>query len=126
MDERVADAGALLRALEKLESGDATANNKSEAITTILRKESGAAIGQEEYQNRVQDLLGPDDYRRMTSELTGLGLTFASWLDSGMGDQRVTAIYRKYLEKVPESGLLILQKRSFQTMFCKSGASATA
>ena len=110
MDERVADAGALLRALGKLESGDATANTKSEAITTILRKESGSAIGQEEYQNRVQDLIGPDDYRRMTDELTGLGLTFASWLNSGMGDQRVTAIYRKYLEKVPESELIDFTK----------------
>ena len=46
----------------------------------------------------------------MTDELTGLGLTFTNWLNSGMGDQRVTAIYRKYLEKVPESELIDFTK----------------
>ena len=101
LDKAVAENGAALTSLSGLEDNPDSSPAKATVMTTILRKESGAAIAESEFGRRMQGWLGPEDYSRMINELTGAKVLIAGKIDENLREAAITQVMTKYLDKVP-------------------------
>lgn len=98
-DDRAA-VGALALAYKKLQTNPNDKTYKSSALTSILRKESGASIGSSEFMGRMKEWLSPSDYQSLQDDMSGVGMLIAGKLSDNAADIWGSKIADKYLDKV--------------------------
>lgn len=103
--KRKAAIGTLLQGLKDLKKAPESLSAKSSVMTSILRSESGAAIAQSEFGQRMLGWLGEKEFNNMVEEMNGLGVLIAGRISSNAAELMQGRIMNKYLAKVPGSSL---------------------
>lgn len=104
--DKKAAVGALLLAYNNLQTNPTDKTYKSSALTSILRRESGAAIGASEFMGRMKEWLPPEKYQKLQNEMSGLGMLVAGKLAPNAADIWQSKIADKYLDDVDTGKLL--------------------
>lgn len=104
-DKRAA-VGALLLAYNNLQTNPSDKTYKSSALTSILRRESGAAIGASEFMGRMKEWLPPEKYQKLQDEMSGVGMLVAGKLAPNAADIWQSKIADRYLDDVDTRKLL--------------------
>ena len=100
IQEKVADSGALIYSMNELKDNPDSTPAKATALTSVLRKESGASIADSEFGRRMQGWLSAEDYEAMLGELTGAKIIIAGKISGDLRDAQVNRITSRYLSKV--------------------------
>lgn len=104
--DKKAAVGALMLAYNNLQTDPTDKTYKSSALTSILRRESGAAIGASEFMGRMKEWLPPEKYQKLQNEMSGLGMLVAGKLAPNAADIWQSKIADKYLDDVDTGKLL--------------------
>lgn len=72
-------------AYKRLKADPESISARSDALTRLLRDESGAAIAESEYLNRLRSVLPEAQYNKLVSELSGIG----RWVANTTGNENI-------------------------------------
>jgi hypothetical protein len=96
----MAAVGGMLGAVRDLRKDPTNVAAKANALTSVLRKESGAAIAESEFLRRMSTWLSADDYGKLFNEMTGAGIIVQGRISKDWQESTLTRITNKYLERV--------------------------
>ena len=98
--EKAADYGLMVSGLETLKNKPSDATTLNSVLTSLLRIESGASIGSDEYVNRAKDYMSPEDYESFVNELSSPILALKDKILSGTAKNDIMRIQSKYIAKM--------------------------
>ncbi len=106
LEDDVAKYGSLQLAYNNLlkDPNDKTA--KSSALTSVLRMESGAAIGDSEFLGRMKEWLSPADYQNLLNDMTGAGILVAGAISQNVAEANTKRIIDSYMDRVNTSKVI--------------------
>lgn len=81
---------------------------KSDALTRLLRDESGAAIAETEYLSRLRSVLPEDKFKELSKKLSGAGRWIAGAV--GLENERMESIMFEYLGFMDSNKMLAVLK----------------
>jgi hypothetical protein len=81
---------------------------KSDALTRLLRDESGAAIAESEYLGRLRSVLPDDKFKELSKKLSGAGRWIAGV--TGLENERMESIMFEYLGFMDANKMLSVMK----------------
>jgi hypothetical protein len=81
---------------------------KSDALTRLLRDESGAAIAETEYLGRLRSVLPDDKFKELSKKLSGVGRWIAG--ATGLENERMESIMFEYLGFMDSNKMLAVMK----------------
>lgn len=102
----IAAVGTLRLARDNLKANPNDKTAKSSALTSILRKESGAAIGASEFMGRMKEWLSASDYQQLQDDMSGLGMLVAGRLSPNASEIFQSKIADNYMDKVNANKML--------------------
>jgi hypothetical protein len=85
--------------------------NKRAAINVVLRDESGAAIGADEFNNMMSFVLPQAFYKTFKEETTGIETTLLGMVSTGAREEYMRSVAEKYLGNVSADKLSQYMKR---------------
>ena len=98
---------------------DPTITNKRKALNVKLRKESGAAIGAEEFENMMSFVLPTDAYNKFKTEATGPLQTLIGTINDNAREAYMKQLVEKYLSQVDHTSLSNYIDDSISTEYYK-------
>jgi hypothetical protein len=104
MDDRIAAVGPMIYSYREMQGPNPTTAQKSTALVSVLRKESGAAIGEKEYSGRMKGWLGPL-YDQYIDEVTSMKIPLSGFISGDVRANQLERIQEKYLAKVPATAI---------------------
>lgn len=110
VDKEIAENSMLIKSVQGLEKDPNDAAAKTFALTTLLRKESGAAIADSEYLNRMQGLLSSEDYSSLVAEMVSAKMIIAGRWAPEIKEAEETKIQNRFLGKIDGKELASIMK----------------
>lgn len=112
-EEKAADFALIVKGIEELKKNPNDPTVLNSVLTSLLRLESGAAIGADEYINRAKDYMSIGDYESFVDEISNPVLNIKEKVLSGSAKTDVQTIQAKYIarmnaNKIIESSTLIV------------------
>ena len=101
LKKRAYNQKPIYSALAEFRKSPADVSTRSNALNLVLRKESGAAIGSNEYASKLQTWLGDDEFESYISDMGGWKGYLA--IKAGAGEQMALSKLAEYLGKVNPS-----------------------
>lgn len=101
-----AEVGALSLAYNKLSTNPNDKTYKSSALTSILRKESGASIASSEFLGRMREWLPAADYENLINDMNSIGMLVAGKMSDNAAELFANRIANNYLDKVDTGKML--------------------
>ena len=114
-DEKYQMSWNAMRDLKK----DPTITNKRKALNVKLRKESGAAIGADEFENMMSFVLPTDAYNKFKAEATGPLQTLIGAINNNAREAYMKKLGEKYLSQVNPTALSNYIDDSISTEYYK-------
>lgn len=101
--DAVAEIGMIMGGLDAIEKNPTSYGEVEDLLTSLLRKESGAAIAADEVVTRMKGSLDPQSRREIEDELNGLYTIIGGTLNSRWADARAKKVLFKYIPKMNQA-----------------------
>lgn len=104
--EKAAEYGLMVSGIESLKTNPTNPTVLNSVLTSLLRLESGAAIGEDEYIKRAKDYMSEKDYEDFINDINDPILNIKDKILSGTAKAEVQKIQAKYIARMDANKII--------------------